>query len=155
VTVIYTSDFRQTGVSGVQSAESSGMVSGMTPTLPSPMTGPPVSPAPATGSPEGGVAAAVWFLAACHRCNIDGLEEPFLDEGARDDWAARHVETAGHVVFVSTDGSHLPTRVIRRDSDGCYKFLCVAPKCVRWVGPFDSAPIALASARSHTCPVQR
>lgn len=146
-----TSDFRPLGVSGAQSGESSGMVFAMTPT-PSPLSA--ESPASAGGSPEGGVGLVPWFLAACNRCNIDGLEEPFLAEDARDDWAAKHAAAAGHVVFVSIDGGPEPARALRLDENGQdFRFLCVAPKCARWNGPFPSAQVALASARAHVCRV--
>lgn len=172
--VIYTSDFRLSGVSGCESAESSGMVSRMTPTPPPSPAG-QFAPTARTGEPLGGgvgpltaervaeifgvsFAAALfpaprWFLAACFRCGGDDFAEPFRDDAARDDWAAKHVESTGHAVKLSTHGADFATMLSRTDHPDGFKTLCtgIGRFCRRWTGPFDTPQIALASSRDHVC----
>jgi hypothetical protein len=158
VILINTSDFRHIGVSGGQSAKSSGMVSVMSPTPPSPITGPPATAAPVAGPSGGGVGPIVWFLAVCHRCGGHEFAEPYRDDVERDDWAARHVETTGHVVLLSTDVPAdypaPPAIGLQRteDRDG-FRFLCAGAGafCKRWNGPYDTPQLALAAARAHRC----
>lgn len=148
---IDTSDIRSADMSGTQSAKSSGMVSDMTRTPSSLTAGVTMSPVPTDSSPGDGAGSPSWFLAECHRCG-ENLAEPFLDEDARDDWAAAHVRDTGHIVFICTDGAAF-SRVIRPEPGQGFKFFCtnVGATCASWNGPFGSPQVAIASARAHRC----
>ena len=94
----------------------------------------------------------VWYLATCHRCGPD-LAQPFTDLVERDEWAVKHAESSGHVVHLSidgeaTDGHH--AMLLRYFAYGAFwRWMCPAPACSRWNGPYDSGQLALASWRSH------
>ncbi len=130
----------------------------MTPTSPTDLAG--SDPVTATAEPpSGGVGVIppveVWYLATCHRCD-PLLSEPFTDSGERDDWAAKHVTEASHVVLVSLEseapeGGHHGGVLARTEQLSGFRWLCTteAAGCREWNGPYVSAQLALASFAAH------
>lgn len=94
----------------------------------------------------------MWFIAVCHRCDPD-FGQPFAAEDERDEWAAAHAVGSGHVVQLLIEvarvelGEH--TSAMLRFEDDRAWWLCTAPGCARWNGPYVTAPLAAASFRSH------
>lgn len=130
---------------------------------------PPRVPAPTTVDPHAGaglpqrgglgssllemlVPTEMWFIAICHRCDPD-FGQPFSDEDERDEWASAHAVGTGHVVQLLIEVQHVElgehtTAMLRFENDRAW-WLCTAPSCEQWNGPYDGAPLAAASFRSH------
>jgi hypothetical protein len=102
---------------------------------------------------------ATWFLATCHRCGPD-LGQPFRDLVERDEWAIKHAESTGHVVYLGVEGddsaAHAASSLRYFAYGAIWRWACLAPSCaarasgpIRWNGPYDSGQLALASWRAH------
>lgn len=163
--------FHRPGVSGGESVKSSGTVSAMTPTPPTATAPANPSIGPAGVPPVGGVGPAfvldaswtlplgpAWFLAICHRCGGEEFAEPFRSDVRRDDWAAKHVESTGHVVMLTVEEGDPHTAAVMlgatEDRDR-FRFLCTGEglRCQRWNGPYDTPQLAAAAGRDHVCVV--
>lgn len=101
----------------------------------------------------------IWYLATCHRCGAD-LAEPFRDLVERDEWAVKHAESTGHVVYLGVEGDDLAAHEaasLRYFAYGAvWRWACLASSCavrasgpIRWNGPYDSGQLALAAWREH------
>jgi hypothetical protein len=101
---------------------------------------------------------AMWYLATCHRCG-PGLGQPFRDLVERDEWAIKHAESTGHVVYLGVEGDDTAhgSASLRYFAYGAiWRWACLAPSCaarasgpIRWNGPYDSGQLALAAWRAH------
>jgi hypothetical protein len=102
--------------------------------------------------PGGTGLTSLWFLADCDRCGGD-LAQPFRRQAERDQWAIDHLLGTGHAVRLSVDGLaedlHLTTYLRYTDGRDGFKWLCPAPQCAKWIGPYETPQLALADWRGH------
>lgn len=128
----------------------------MTSSSPVPAAVRPDPPRRDAGSPTGGLGSAagppLWFLANCDPCGSD-LAQPFRSQVERDAWAIAHLLGTGHTVGLSVDevpsDAHLSAFLRNTPDSGGFRWLCMAPECARWIGPYGTPQLALADWRGH------